>query len=223
LGIEVQFYQLWPAMIWLSAKYKLSLQKLAVAALLTSLLFNLFMIETEATATFFSPLSRMWELLAGCMLAFFIKNKTRKFEPLREKITSTMALAHGLAALGLLLLTYGIFFFNQDMPFPGAWALIPVIGTALIILAGEKSWLNQKLLSNRLLVGIGLISFPLYLWHWPLLSFAFILEGTQPDEPIRITLVILAFVLAGLTYYFLNARFDLVDRYAIKPTCLLLR
>jgi peptidoglycan/LPS O-acetylase OafA/YrhL len=78
LGIEAQFNLLWPAMIWLSMKCKLSLQNLAVATLHASLLFNLFMIETEATATFFSPLSRMWELLAGCMLAFFIKNKTSK-------------------------------------------------------------------------------------------------------------------------------------------------
>ena len=221
LGIEAQFYLLWPTIIWLSMKCKLSLQRLAVATLLASLLFNLLMIETEATATFFSPLSRMWELLSGCLLAFFIKNKTNEFEVLKEKIPSTMALEHGLGALGLLLLTYGMFFFNQDMLFPGAWALIPVIGTALIILAGEKSWLNQRLLSNRLLVGIGLISFPLYLWHWPLLSFAFILEGTQSDEPLRIALVILAFVLAGLTYYFLERpiRFS---RHASNKTYLLI-
>ena len=92
LGIEAQFYLLWPAMIWLSTKYKLSLQKLAVTALLTSLLFNLFMIETEATATFFSPLSRMWELLSGCLLAFSIKNKTNEFEVLKGKLASTIEL-----------------------------------------------------------------------------------------------------------------------------------
>ena len=204
LGVEAQFYLLWPAMIWLSLRYKLNLQKATGAMLLASLLLNLLMAETTQIATFFSPLSRLWELLSGCMLAFLIKSKANEFEALKVKLSSPMAVDNGLALLGLMLLAYGMFFFNQDMHSPGTWVLIPVIGTVLIILSGEKSWLNQTLLSNRFLVGIGLISFPLYLWHWPLLSFAFIIEGIKPNEYTSVVLVMVAFVLAGLTYYFIE-------------------
>ena len=204
LGIEAQFYLLWPVIIWISLKRNLSLLKFVGGTLLASLLFNLLMIETDVSGTFFSPFTRMWELLSGCLLALLLNDKTIKFKIFKEKLGSTTMANHGLASAGLLLLAYGMFFFYQDIRFPGIWAFIPVTGTALIILAGENSWLNHRLLSNRLLVGIGLISFPLYLWHWPLLSFANILEGTKPNEAIRIALVITAFVLAGLTYYFIE-------------------
>jgi peptidoglycan/LPS O-acetylase OafA/YrhL len=204
LGIEAQFYLLWPAIIWLTLKCNVSLLKVASGTLLASLLLNLLTVEANVSATFFSPLTRMWELLSGCLLALLIKNKVINFELLKEKLGSTTMVDHGFSTAGLLLIAYGIFFLDQDIFFPGAWALIPTVGTVLIILASENSWLNRRLLSNRFLVGIGLISFPLYLWHWPLLSFAVILEGTQPDKHIRITLVIMAFVLASLTYYFLE-------------------
>jgi hypothetical protein len=106
--------------------------------------------------------------------------------------------------VGLLLLSISLFFIDQDTRFPGGWAILPVFGTLLIILAGNKSWFNQSVLSSRILVGIGLISYPLYLWHWPLLSFARILEQSQPHWQIRILCIAIAFVLSLLTYYFIE-------------------
>lgn len=204
LGIEAQFYLLWPIIIWLSLKCNASLLKATSIAISASLLLNLLIVQADVSAAFFSPLTRMWELLAGCLLAVVAHDKTTALDVLKRQLGSETMANHTLASVGILLLVYGMFFFNEDILFPGAWTLIPVIGTVLIILAGRNSWLNSRLLSNRLLVGIGLISFPLYLWHWPLLSFAVILEGTRPDEPVRIVLVVLAFVLAGLTYYFVE-------------------
>lgn len=204
LGIEAQFYLLWPLIIWISLKRNLSLLKVIIGMLLGSLLLNLLIVETDVSAAFFSPLTRIWELLSGCLLALMANDKATKFKIFKEKLASTRMVEHGLALAGLLLLAYGMFFFDQDLLFPGVWALVPVTGTVLIILAGKNSWLNHRILSNRFLVGIGLISFPLYLWHWPLLSFATILEGTKPSEPIRMALVITAFLLAALTYYFVE-------------------
>jgi peptidoglycan/LPS O-acetylase OafA/YrhL len=103
-----------------------------------------------------------------------------------------------------MLLIASLFFIDQDTRFPGAWAILPVLGTLLIILAGHTSWFNQSLLCSRILVGIGLISYPLYLWHWPLLSFARILEQSQPHWQIRVLCIAIAFVLSLLTYYFIE-------------------
>lgn len=222
LGIEAQFYLFWPFIIWLSLRRNLSLLKLAGTTLLTSLLFNLFLVETDVTASFYLPFSRLWELLSGCLLACLVKYKAKELVALKEKLSSTHVVDHGLASLGLSFLAYSLFFFNQDILFPGAWALIPTFGTILIILAGEQSWLSRRVLSNRFLIGIGLISYPLYLWHWPLLSFAVILEGTKPNELIRLALVFAAFILAGLSYYFLERLFRYGQNLRLKTYFLII-
>ena len=83
---------------------------------------------------------------------------------------------------------------------PGSWALVPVLSAFLIITAGPKAWVNQFILSNRVLVWFGLISFPLYLWHWPLLTFARIVETETPSISIRFFIIFLSIFLSWLTY-----------------------
>jgi hypothetical protein len=90
------------------------------------------------------------------------------------------------------------------MPFPGSLALIPTAGSVLIIAAGTDAWINKTILSNAIVVWVGLISFPIYLWHWPLLSFARIIEGVTPDAYIRSGAVLASILLAGLTYKFIE-------------------
>lgn len=84
--------------------------------------------------------------------------------------------------------------------FPGRWALFPVFGAVLLIAAGERAWFNRVVLGNPLLVWLGLISYPLYLWHWPLLAFARVAEGDVPRLEVRVSLAVLSIVLAWLTY-----------------------
>jgi hypothetical protein len=103
----------------------------------------------------------------------------------------------GLIALGLLKLT-------SASVFPGKNALWPTVGAALLIAAGRGAWVNRVILSNKIMVGIGLISYPLYLWHWPLLSLARIIEQETPSRAIRVGAVGLSFVLAILTFYALE-------------------
>jgi hypothetical protein len=98
------------------------------------------------------------------------------------------------------MIIIGVFTISKENLFPGWWAIIPTFGAALIISAGTKAWINRTVLSNRVLVWFGLISFPLYLWHWPLLSFAHILENGLPSREIRIVAIVMSILLAWLTY-----------------------
>ena len=204
LGIEEQFYLFWPLTLCLLFKYKLNAIRVTSLLLLGSFLLNLFLIEKNTSATFFLPFTRIWELLAGSLLAFCVQADFVKHSSFRTKLSSNTAVNQVLSILGLLLLTLGLLFIHQDQLFPGSWALLPVMGTVMIILAGNKAWFNQAVLSNRILVGIGLISYPLYLWHWPLLSFARILERGQPEWHISLFCIAIAFVLSLLTYFFIE-------------------
>ena len=102
--------------------------------------------------------------------------------------------------LGLFLLIYGFWRINKELRFPGNWAIVPVLGAVLIISSGPKAWVNRVILSNKVAVWFGLISFPLYLWHWPLLSFARIVENETPSIKILTAAVVFSIVLAWLTY-----------------------
>ena len=204
LGIEEQFYLFWPLTLCLLFKYKLNAIRVTSLLLLGSFLLNLFLIEKNTSATFFLPFTRIWELLAGSLLAFCVQADFVKHSSLRAKLSSNTVVNQALSILGLLLLSGGLLFIHQDQLFPGSWALLPVMGTVMIILAGNKAWFNQAVLTNRILVGIGLISYPLYLWHWPLLSFARILERGQPEWHISLFCIAIAFVLSLLTYFFIE-------------------
>jgi peptidoglycan/LPS O-acetylase OafA/YrhL len=105
------------------------------------------------------------------------------------------------------VLIAGFLAINRDTPFPGWWALIPTLGTILLIYGGPRAWINARLLSNRTLVWFGLISFPLYLWHWPLLAFARIVEGETPSRGVRLAAVAASIVLAWLTYMLVERQF----------------
>jgi len=104
------------------------------------------------------------------------------------------------AVIGLLLIVGSVFTVDETRKFPGWWALLPVAGTYLIIASGPHAWINNKLLATRGLVAIGLISYPLYLWHWPLLSFIRIVDGSAPSTAAASLAILLSFALAWLTY-----------------------
>lgn len=192
LGIEEQFYIFWPLLLLLAFKRRMNLLALTAGLALASFLLNVTGISQHATATFYSPLSRAWELLMGAALACLLQAGDQG-EP---RLPATPNLRAGA---GLLLLTAGLALVTRERHFPGWLALLPTLGAALIISA-PQAWFNRVVLANRLLVGIGLISYPLYLWHWPLLSFAQIVESHLPAPAIRAGAVLLALVLAWLTY-----------------------
>lgn len=196
LGIEEQFYFVWPLILW--ALWRMRHHRLTVILMLlaASLLWNLVMVKADPVATFYAPHTRFWELLAGGVLAYFA---------LYRPITLPKRLNPSiLAFVGLLMIVLAARLLTKESTFPGWWAMLPVVGAVLIILAGERAWLNRRVLSHKVLVWFGLISFPLYLWHWPLLVFARVFEGDVPDRYVRLALVALAVLLAWLTYRFIE-------------------
>jgi peptidoglycan/LPS O-acetylase OafA/YrhL len=194
LGIEEQFYIFWPLILWISWKRRFNLISITLAVTCISFALNVFCISRNVTATFYSPLTRFWELSTGSMLAYVTLLHQRR------PIAVPFASPDIQSVVGAALLGLGIALITRQTDFPGWWAILPTVGTALMISAGMRAWLNRKILSNGLLVWIGLISYPLYLWHWPLLSFARILKGQTPSPAVRMACVAIAMALAWLTY-----------------------
>jgi peptidoglycan/LPS O-acetylase OafA/YrhL len=213
LGIEEQFYIVWPAVLLLAWRRRANLLMVTAALALLSFALNEAGIVHHATATFYSPLSRAWELLGGAMLACAAHGK-----PVQGRADAKANLA---AFLAVALLAAGLALTRPER-FPGWRALVPVAAAMLLIGAGPRAWFNRVVLGNPVAVWIGLISYPLYLWHWPLLSFAQIVEGHQPAPRIRIVAMLAAVALAWLSYRLLERPLrGLGGRRARMPVALL--
>ena len=193
LAIEEQFYIFWPLIIYLSFKFRFKLVFTILGLFLVSFLINLYDIKNNPTAAYYSPLGRSWELLVGGLLAYFQKNNiftSAKFENLKS-------------LLGLALIVVGLVFTKPEQNVPGFMALFPTIGTALLISAGNNAWINRKILSVQPMVFVGLISYPLYLWHWPFISFAYIIFGGLSFK-LALLCILTSFVAAYLTFILLE-------------------
>lgn len=201
LAIEEQYYLVYPLIIF--SLWRCGLNIFIVIALLAIISFalNVNITVKESSTAFFMPYTRIWELLAGSLLAYV---KLFNFNLVTESsLSKSLMRSKGyevIAATGLLLIVISIFGINKNDHFPGWLALAPVAGAFLLIFAGANSWINNYVLANRFMVFIGLISYPLYLWHWPLLSFLQILKSDHSSQWQRISAVILSFFLAWLTY-----------------------
>ena len=211
LGIEEQFYIFWPVLMILAWRMRVSLLKLAVGVLLLSLLINVAGVHKFASATFYSPASRVWEMLIGSVLAWVSLRGVTLFAGVRRGVGAETVIdldspraRNVVSALGIAMLLATVTLLRADKHFPGWWALLPTVGAMLVIAAGPQAWANRVLLSNRIMVWVGLISYPLYLWHWPLLSFARIIESGTPSRGIRAAAVVVAIALAWLTYRLLE-------------------
>jgi peptidoglycan/LPS O-acetylase OafA/YrhL len=212
LGIEEQFYILWPLIMYVSWKRNLNLLKITISLIAFSFLLNVYLSQINLSADFYSPFTRFWELLSGALLAFItLQNKLslykqKLFSSVEGMLSAKMAkliirvAQNMLSAVGLIVIIYSITTINEDFIFPGYWAALPVLGTIMVIAAGNSSWLNQIVLSNRVIVWFGQISYPLYLWHWPILSFIYILDVEEEFQYINIYAVIGSIFLAWLTY-----------------------
>lgn len=226
LGIEEQFYIVWPILLVFAYRRKANLALVLLAFAGLSFLLNIGGLRPYPTATFYSPISRAWELLLGAALAYVTLQSGAargslgaQQEPLVQGGSSLRSLVSWFA-LALIVVT--ALALGRKDPFPGAAALLPTIGALLLIGAGPTAWVNRRLLASRPLVWIGLISYPLYLWHWPLLSFAQIVESGQPSPSIRGAALAAALVLAALTYYLLEMPLRRYARSRIKVTALAL-
>lgn len=192
LGIEEQFYIVWPVVCLFLWRQRRHAVRWLGALLVASFLLNVALLAANPVEVFYWPVTRFWELLAGGLLALVVAA--------RPGVANTQVPRNAMALAGLALVALAASLIDKARPFPGWWALLPVLGSCLLIGAGPGAWINRRILSNRVMVWFGLISFPLYLWHWPLLSFARIVQHGDPPLGMRLILVVASILLAWLTY-----------------------
>lgn len=197
LSVEEQFYIFFPLLIFLTRSWTSTHRRQLVWALtLTSFAAAQWMVSRNASSAFYLIPFRTWELSLGSLLAIgAIPAPRRQWQA-----------EIGVAA-GLALIAYSVLFYNKATPFPGASALLPCLGTAVILLCGEK-WrtLGARLLSIAPMRFIGLISYSLYLWHWPIIVFYRNIDS-RLDNVERASLLIAALVAATLSWAYVERPF----------------
>ena len=189
LALEEQFYILFPILmilLWKSGKNLVYLALIFIFVISFSL--SHWGAYNHPTATFYLLPTRGWELLLGVFASFYLHKQT--FEP-------NIYLAESLSIFGISLIIFSLFYFDSNTPFPSAYTLVPTIGTLLIILFGISGTLINKLLANKFLVSIGLISYSLYLIHQP---FFAILRYRFQAEVIESYFLPILFLITFLAY-----------------------
>ncbi|MDC1292885.1 acyltransferase [Amylibacter sp.] len=200
LAVEEQYYVLFPIFLFLAWRYgKNRVFWMIVAMASISLLLSEWGWRNKEIANFYLAPTRAWELFAGSIAAFIVqKNGVQK--------------NNFLALLGLAAITFSIFAYDESTPFPSVYALVPVLGVVLLVLYANKETIAAKLLSTRAFVGIGLISYSAYLWHQPLFAFGRVYTFGLLTLEITAALIALTFVLAFLTYKFVETPFRIKEQ-----------
>lgn len=195
LAVEEQFYIFFPLLllfVWRNRKDWL-LGVVAVMAVM-SLLLSEWGWRHNPEANFYLLPARVWELMVGALCAFFA---ARGYE--RPNNVASM--------VGLLAVCGSVFLYGNNVPSPSVFMLVPVLGAALIILYGKSGTFAARILGARFLVGIGLISYSVYLWHQPLFAFARILNSGEPHLWFMVFLSVVSVVLAYFTWRYVEQPF----------------
>lgn len=198
LGIEEQFYLVWPLFLWAAARRRWRARALTSVVLVASFAANVIQVRHDPVAAFYSPATRFWELMVGALLAWGTEPRPQPVS--RSSASPPLGNILWFAGAGMIGLALALV--RQDRMFPGFWALLPVLGTALVIAAGPTSWCNRHVLSWRPAVFVGRISYPLYVWHWVLLVFLAEYGSYTPLS--RLLAIALAFCLAWVTAHFVE-------------------
>lgn len=200
LGVEEQFYYFWPLLIGMFAVKKLGQLILTAIVGLLSFYFCVRFIAEDPDAAFFLMPLRVYEFAIGGILVWAMHTKPNRNVNLEI-----------LLAIGLSLIAYSVFEYDETTIFPGVNALFPCIGAALCIYAGQAKYLG-KLLSNPLSIGIGLVSYSLYLAHWPIVVFyQNYIVADETSSLISIALTLASLAVAVLMYFFVETPFRKSD------------
>lgn len=197
LSVEEQFYILFPIILFITFKYfRNHLLTILVIGLIVSLQMADWGSKNYPSVSFYFLHTRMYALLAGSILAYFEVTLGHRSKNKTLNLT--------LPSVGLFLIGHSILFFNNKMFHPSFYTLFPIIGVCLIIWFANKDELITKILSTKLFVGIGLISYSLYLWHYPIFAFDRITEFAQGNLFKKLLLGIIIVILSILSYYFIE-------------------
>ena len=198
LSVEEQFYVIYPLLLVLIYKYFHGRwRSVLLPVALVSLMLSISGVSFFPSAAFYLLPTRAWELLLGSFLALGL------FPQLKEKFAIDVA-----SIIGLLLILWSIFFFSRLTPFPGWYAILPCAGAALIIYSGSNGISAAgRLLSNHIVVFIGLISYSLYLWHWPLMVFGKQIFYGNQFKYHDVAVVALSFIIAVISWRYIEKPF----------------
>jgi len=196
LGVEEQFYIFFPLLLWAAFRSGQRRVALCVWGLLTvSLVLSIVLTPSYPRSSYFLIHCRMWELLTGAVIALGLVPASEK--PWQREVA---------AWVGIAAVAFAVFMFSEKTLFPGYAALLPCVGTALVIWAGGQTQI-ARMLSIRPMIFVGLISYSLYLWHWPLIVFAKLIL-VQPLTPLQqVVISAAAFGLSVLSWRFIETPF----------------
>lgn len=196
LSVEEQFYLIWPLILVLSYHSKFKTCRVLSAIGLGSFLINILLVRTWPSAIFYLLPSRLWELASGAGLSYCL------FGPSRNKYLSLPVWLKELFSwVSLICIVAAAFSIKKNPVYPGWLGALPVLSALILIGVGPNTLISNYVLSNRLLVWIGKISYPVYLWHWSLLSIARIASESPITNQTTLFLILLTFILSWLTYW----------------------
>jgi peptidoglycan/LPS O-acetylase OafA/YrhL len=211
LSVEEQYYVLFPLflMVLWELRKRWIFGSLMVVAIL-SLMVAQWGAYNMPSATFFLLPTRGWELAIGALIAFYFLYKKEQ----SEFVASHKTISGVFGLLGLALICYSIFAFNKSTPFPSLYALLPTVGTALIIIFSTSDTISGRLLSTKTMVGIGLVSYSTYLWHQPLFAFARHRSFSEPSVALLLVLSVISIALAYFSWRYIEMPFR--DKKAVS-------
>lgn len=203
LGIEEQFYLVYPCLLWLGWRLRRNTPSIIASIAALSFIANLWVLNRDPSGAFFLPHTRFWELSLGGLLAWW-RHKTPGSHTGTVPLTAPGMWRQAAPWVGLLAIATGALTLDPGTPYPGIASLLPVGGSLLLIGSGPQTWVNRHVLGCRGMALIGLISYPLYLWHWPILSFMRIIHSGTPPLALRAAAVALSVLLAWLTFRYVE-------------------
>tara|TARA_B110000977_G_C11059869_1_gene485539 strand:- start:256 stop:2298 length:2043 start_codon:yes stop_codon:yes gene_type:complete len=200
LSVEEQFYVFFPILMMVFITYyKKKIPYFILTGIFISLCFAAWGSKYFVSATFYLMHSRIWEILFGSFLSYLEITRPYRF---KYKILGTL-----LPSVGLILILLTIVFFKLHFNHPSLYTLPSIIGTCLIIRYSNNNEITYKILSSRLLVGIGLISYSLYLWHYPIFSFLKIIQINRDSILINLVIFISIFIVSIISYFLIEKPF----------------
>lgn len=203
LGIEEQFYLVWPLLLIAFFKFRRHMFASLMILTLASFIANVVAMQFDRSFAFYMPVTRFWELSAGGILAYFVVQHTA-----RTKNAQNIHWPFGhqsLPVIGFCLIAFATAILNHKSAFPGYWALLPVLGACLMIAPTNKKSRALGFLCSKPALFIGRISFSLYLWHWPVLLLS--QSADIKSRSAKFIALIICFVLAWLTYRLIEQPF----------------
>lgn len=195
LAVEAQYYITFPLLLIALRKLsKKSISYILLALIIGTLILSEITLQHTPETSFYMLHTRAWELMIGAVIAL---NHSIQYLCHRK-------FHNALSACGLLMILSSVIFLNKHFAFPGLYALIPTIGAALIIAFSTKQTYTYRLLSSKALVGIGLISYSLYLWHYPIFTFARHRFIEEPSAYVFLVLIGIAFILSYISWKYIE-------------------